>query len=97
MSAKLGPYVQMVKLAREMALRYEKDRNLTLGPLLSHYLDEVDINIASDTFDHRGFMECIRDDLRPELHTAPDCRRTAFLKAAADGLDVRVERHVAEG
>lgn len=97
MSAKLGPYVQMVKLAREMALRYEKDRNLALQPLLSHYLDEVEVNIASDAFDHRGFMENIRDDLRPEAQAANDCRRTAFLQAAADALDARVERHALEG
>ena len=93
MNSKLGPHVQMVKLAREMALRYDKDRNLALDPLLSHYLDEVDINIASDTFDHRGFMESIRDDIRPAAPAAADCRRTAFLQAAADGLDTRVERH----
>lgn len=97
MSAKLGPYVQMVKLAREMALRYDKDKNLALEPLLAHYLDEVDVNIASDAFDHRGFMETIRDDLRPGDATAADCRRTAFLQAAADGLDARVERHALEG
>ena len=97
MSAKLGPYVQMVKLAREMALRYEKDRNLSLQPLISHYLDEVEVNIASDAFDHRGFMENIRDDLRPRTPAIADCRRTAFLQAATDALDARVERHALEG
>ncbi|MEB2846967.1 hypothetical protein GAO09_16390 [Rhizobiales bacterium RZME27] len=97
MSAKLGPYVQMVKLGREMALRYEKDRNLALQPLISHYLDEVEVNIASDAFDHRGFMENIRDDLRPRTPAIADCRRTAFLQAATDALDARVERHALEG
>lgn len=97
MSAKLGPHVQMVKLAREMALRYEKDRNLALGPFLSHYLDEVDVNIASDTFDHLGFMESIRAELQPKNLADADDRRTAFLRAAAEALDARAERHELEG
>ncbi|MGF9562322.1 hypothetical protein [Neorhizobium sp. JUb45] len=97
MSAKLGPHVQMVKLAREMALRYQKDKNLSLEPFLSHYLDEVDVNIASDTFDHLGFMESIRDEIQPGPQVAADDRRTAFLRAAAEALDARAERHELEG
>lgn len=96
MSAKLGPHVQMVKLAREMALRYEKDKNLELGPLLSHYLDEVEVNIASDTFDHLGFMASIRDKLQPGALVA-DGRRREFLRAAAKALDERAEGHVPQG
>jgi len=94
MSAKLGPHVQMVKLAREMALRYEKDKNLALVPLLSHYLDEVDVNIASDTFDHLGFMAFIRDELHP---STADGRQADFLRAAAEALDERAEKHVMQG
>lgn len=97
MSAKLGPYVQMVKLAREMALRYDKDKNLALTPLLSHYLDEVEINIASDAFDHRGFMTSIRNDIHPEASNSADDRRSEFLRAAAKALDERVEKHELEG
>jgi len=96
MSAKLGPYVQMVKLAREMALRYEKDTNLALRPLLAHYLDEVDVNIASDTFDHLGFVANIRDQIQPGNSAADDDRRTAFLRAAAEALDALAQRHEVE-
>lgn len=97
MSAKFGPHVQMVKLAREMALRYEKDKNLALEPLLAHYLDEVEINIASDTFDHLGFMTKIRDDLQPGTHGSADGRQSAFLQAAAEALDERAARHEPRG
>ena len=96
MSAKLGPHVQMAKLGREMALRYEKDKNLELEPLLVHYLDEDEVNIASDTFDHLGFMASIRDELQPGALVV-DGRRREFLRAAAEALDERAQRNDLRG
>ena len=61
MSAEYGPYVQMCTLAQQMAVQYQKDSNLALAPFLKHFMDEVEVNVAADRFDHLGFMEKIRD------------------------------------
>lgn len=90
MSATFGPYVQMGKIAQQMAAQYQKDANLKLGPLVAHFMDEVDVNVASDAFDHCGFMEKIRDPLKIASDAATDGRRKAFLQAVVAALDDRI-------
>jgi hypothetical protein len=92
MSADFGPYVQMRKLAQQMAIQYQKDTNLDLAPLLAHYMDEVEINVASDRYDHSGFMEKIRGPLNTDAEMTLDPRRKEFLHAVADALQERI-RH----
>lgn len=70
-----GPYVQMGTLAEQMATRYQMDANLELESHLSHYMDEVEVNIAADRFDHVGFMNKIRGRLTMTLATAAEPRR----------------------
>lgn len=76
-----GPYVQMGTLAEQMATRYRMDPNLALEPHLLHYMEEVEVNIAADSFDHVGFMDKIRsrtgndtgEDRRPSMQRIPAC------------------------
>ncbi|TCQ25775.1 hypothetical protein [Rhizobium sp. PP-CC-3G-465] len=86
MSAALGPYVQMVKLAQQMALMYQADRNLDLGLLVSHYVEEVEVNVRSDTFDHLGFIDRIRGELSSEAAQAGDGRRGEYLRMVVEAL-----------
>lgn len=86
MSTALGPYVQMVQLARQMALMYQADTNLDLVSLVSHFSEEVDVNVRSDAFDHQGFVDRIRDALSSEAAVAGDGRRGDFLRAVVETL-----------
>lgn len=92
MTAEFGPYVQMRALAEHMAARYQMDPNLALEPHLSHYMDEVEVNIAADTFDHLGFMNKIRGSLKLTAEVTSDPRRKEFLQAVVDALQERVQR-----
>jgi hypothetical protein len=94
MTAEFGPYVQMRKLAQQMAIQYQKDTNLVLAPLAAHFMDEVEVNVASDRFDHAGFMEKIRGPLTLDAEVTLDPRRKEFLKAIADALQVRIQREL---
>ncbi|MCZ7463354.1 MULTISPECIES: hypothetical protein [Rhizobium/Agrobacterium group] len=88
-----GPYVQMGTLAEQMATRFQMDANLELGSHLSHYMDEVEVNIAADRFDHVGFMNKIRGRLTMTLATAAEPRRREFLHAVVVALQERIDRH----
>jgi hypothetical protein len=92
MSAQFGPYVQMGKIAQQMAVQYQKDTKLALDPLVAHFMDEVEVNVTSDKFDHLGFMEKIRGSLASaaEIATAP--RRLEFLQAVVHALDERIQQ-----
>lgn len=92
MSTEFGPYIQMRKLAQQMAIQYQKDTDLALTPLLAHFMDEVEVNVASDRFDHSGFMERIREPLKLDAEVTLADRRKEFLKAVADALDERIQR-----
>ncbi|SFB33209.1 hypothetical protein SAMN03159496_02994 [Rhizobium sp. NFR07] len=92
MSATFGPYVQMRKLAQQMAIQYQKDTNLALAPLLAHFMDEVEVNVASDQYDHSGFMERIRGPLNLDAEMTLDHRRKEFLHAVADALQERIQQ-----
>lgn len=88
MTASLGPYVQMIKLAQTMASVCQADRNLDLTLLVSHYLEEVEVNIRSDAFDHLGFVGRIRDALVGEAAISGDGRRGDYLRAVVEALHV---------
>lgn len=92
MSTEFGPYIQMRKLAQQMAIQYQKAPDIDLAPLLAHFMDEVEVNVASDRFDHSGFMERIRAPLTLDADVTLDHRRTEFLKAVADALEERIQR-----
>ncbi|AYD00854.1 hypothetical protein [Neorhizobium sp. NCHU2750] len=92
MSATFGPYVQMRKLAQQMAIQYQKDANLSLTPLLAHFMDEVEVNVASDRYDHSGFMERIREPLTLDAEMTLDGRRKEFLLAVAEALNHRIQQ-----
>ncbi len=96
MSERLGPFMQMGILAERMASVYQMDRNLELGPHLSHYMDEVDVNIAADRFDHIGFMTRIRDRVEAGLTRAGEPRQRDFLQAVSEALVRRIEHHAAD-
>jgi len=91
MTAEFGPYIQMRKLAQQMAIQYQKDTGLALQPLLAHFMDEVEVNVASDRFDHSGFMERIRAPLELDAEVTLDDRRKEFLKGVADALQKRIQ------
>ncbi|MCZ7908562.1 hypothetical protein O9X94_04515 [Agrobacterium leguminum] len=88
-----GPYVQMGTLAEQMATRYQMDANLELGPHLSHYMEEVEVNIKADSFNHVGFMNRIRDRLTISLAATADPRRREFLHAVVISLQERIDSH----
>lgn len=92
MSVGCGPYVQMGKLAQQMASRYEADKKLALQPLLAHYMDEVEVNVASDKFDHSGFMDNIRGPLQITADGTTEPRRKEFLMAVVDALNLRMQQ-----
>ena len=94
MTAEFGPYIQMRKLAQQMAIQYQKDKNLVLTPLVAHFMDEVEVNVASDRFDHSGFMEKIREPLKIDAEVTLDDRRKEVLKAVADALHARIQREL---
>ena len=94
MTAEFGPYIQMRKLAQQMAIQYQKDNDIDLAPLLAHFMDEVEVNVASDRFDHTGFMEKIRALLTLDAEVTLDQRRKEFLKAVADALQERLQSEV---
>jgi hypothetical protein len=92
MSATFGPYVQMRKLAQQMAIQYQKDTNLPLEPLLAHFMEEVEVNVASDQYDHSGFMEKIREPLNLDAEMTLDHRRKEFLHAVVGALQERIQQ-----
>lgn len=92
MSAEFGPYIQMRKLAQQMAIQYQKDGDIALAPLLTHFMDEVEVNVASDRYDHAGFMEKIRAPLQLDAEVTLDGRRKEFLRAVAEALQERIAR-----
>ncbi|WP_117196395.1 hypothetical protein [Rhizobium terrae] len=92
MAAEFGPYIPMRKLAQQMAIQYQKDTGLALAPLLAHFMDEVEVNVASDRFDHSGFMERVREPLKHDAEVTLDHRRKEFLRAVAEALDERIRR-----
>ncbi|SFB59538.1 hypothetical protein SAMN03159496_05548 [Rhizobium sp. NFR07] len=85
-----GPYLEVAKLGEQIAQKYQMDAGLALGPLVLHYLDEVDTNLASDKFDHAEFLERITVFLEAASFEAADDRRTEFLEAVIDGLASRI-------
>lgn len=93
MTHRFGPHVQMSVLAEQMAAMYQMDANLELAPHLSHYMEEVEVNIAADTFDHVGFMTKIRERLETTLIAATQPRRRDFLQAILTSLQTRIDRH----
>lgn len=86
-----GPYAQMATLGEQMSNRYQRDENLELEPYLSHYMDEVEVNIAADSFDHVGFMNKILVRLKMVLAAAEEPRRQEFLHAMIIALQERVD------
>ncbi|TWF54814.1 hypothetical protein [Neorhizobium alkalisoli] len=94
MSVEFGPYIQMRKLAQQMAIQYQKDAKLALAPLLAHFMDEVEVNVASDQYDHAGFMERMRAPLQLDAEVTLDPRRKEFLQAVADALQDRIKREL---
>lgn len=95
MNNRFGPHVQMGILAERMAAMYEMDKNLELGSHLSHYMDEVEVNIAADSFDHTGFMTKIRERVESDVHKATGDRSRDFLRAVSSALLERMERQSA--
>lgn len=93
MRHEFGPYVQMGTLAEQMATHYQMDANLEFEPHLAHYMDEVEVNIKADSFDHVGFMTRIADRLKATLEVVSDPRRREFLSAVVVALQHRVERY----
>lgn len=93
MSRELGPYVQMGRLAEQMATRYQVDTKLDLEPLVAHFMEEVEVNVASDKFDHAGFMENIRRPLQAAANVTSNPRRKEFLQSVVDALTGRLDRH----
>jgi hypothetical protein len=92
MTAEYGPYQQMGKLAQQMAAHFEKDKNLALEPLASHFMEEVEVNLAADAFDHQGFMRRVQGPLRSAADVATNPRRKEFLLALVDALRVRMDQ-----
>ncbi|SCX20675.1 hypothetical protein [Agrobacterium rosae] len=93
MSENYGPYVQMGTLAERMAAHYQTDANLELGPHLSHYMEEVEVNIAAHSFDHVGFMNKIHDRLEKSVMATSSLRHNEFLHAVIAALQDRISRH----
>ena len=91
MSPKFGPHVQMSKLAQQMALGYRSDKSLALAPFLKHFMDEVEVNVASDKFDHTGFMTRILEAVEAAANSSTDTRVTEFLVAVASALGKRIQ------
>lgn len=92
MSVEFGPHRQMGTLAERMAHRYQLDKKLELEPHLAHYMDEVEVNIASDAFNHVGFMEKITGQLQTTLTATADPRAREFVEAVVGALEKRIER-----
>lgn len=93
MSETYGPHAQMGTLAERMAAHYQRDSNLELGPHLSHYMEEVEVNIAAHSFDHVGFMNKIHDRLEKTLVETSHTRRNEFLHAVVGALRGRIDRY----
>jgi hypothetical protein len=81
----------MGKLAQQLAIHFQKDPNLVLEPLLNHFMEEVDVNLAADTFDHAGFIRRIKSPLKLAADVADKPRRKEFLLALVDALHSRME------
>ncbi|WP_209788357.1 hypothetical protein [Agrobacterium tumefaciens] len=88
-----GPYVQVSTLGEQMAACYQADANLVLEPHLAHYMDEVEVNIAADSFNHVGFLNRIRSRLQVTLTATTNPRRREFLQAVVASLQERIDRH----
>ncbi|TDK39828.1 hypothetical protein E2F50_06365 [Rhizobium deserti] len=91
MSSECGPYLQMGKLAQQLANHFQKDPNLALEPLLAHFMEEVEVNLAADTFDHAGFIQRIQNPLKIAANATGKPRRKQFLLAMVDALNGRME------
>lgn len=92
MNDEYGPHRQMGTLGEQMAKSYQTDANLELEPHLSHYMEEVEVNIAADRFNHVGFMEKILGRLQTTLAGNVSPRAKEFLEAAVSALQKRIER-----
>ncbi len=90
MSEQFGPYMQVGKLAEQMAAAYRADAGLQLAPLVSHFMEEVDVKISSDTFDHAGFLERIKLPLEAASFSAVNDRQIEFLEAVIAALADRL-------
>jgi hypothetical protein len=55
-------------------------------------MDEVEVNVAADSFNHSGFMNNIRGPLKVTADATTDERRKAFLQAVVDALQERMQR-----
>jgi len=88
-----GPYVQMSTLGEQMAACYQTDANLALETHLAHYMDEVEVNIAADSFNHVGFLNRISSRLQVTLAATTNQRRREFLQAVVASLQERIDRH----
>ncbi|MCW8058884.1 MULTISPECIES: hypothetical protein [Agrobacterium] len=88
-----GPYAQVSTLGEQMAACYQTDANLVLEPHLAHYMDEVEVNIAADSFNHVGFLNRIRSRLQITLTATTNPRRREFLQAVVAALQERIDRH----
>lgn len=92
MSGEYGPYVQMGKLAQQLAILFQKDMNLAMGPLLAHFMEEVEVNVAADAFDHEGFLRRIQSPLKIAADVADNPRRKEFLLALVESLASRMNK-----
>ncbi|WP_113225630.1 hypothetical protein [Agrobacterium cavarae] len=86
-----GPYAQMATLGEQMANRYQMDENLELEPHLAHYMEEVEVNIAADSFNHVGFMNKILVRLKSVAAADDEPRRQEFLQAVTVALQERID------
>ncbi|KQR32057.1 hypothetical protein ASF91_10705 [Rhizobium sp. Leaf155] len=86
-----GPYAQMATLGEQMANRYQMDENLELEPHLAHYMEEVEVNIAADSFNHVGFMNKILVRLKSAPAADDEPRRQEFLQAVTVALQERID------
>ncbi len=85
-----GPYIQVSKLAKQLAVKYEADTGLKLQPLVAHFMEEVEVNAASATFDITDYLERIKLDLESASFVAVDDRQIEFLEAVIGALEGRL-------
>jgi hypothetical protein len=91
MNSEYGPYIQIGRLAEQMANQYHKDEGLELNPLVAHFMDEVEVNVAADSFDHTGFLIKVRAPLRTAASASQKPRRKEFLTAVVEALTTRAQ------
>lgn len=89
MNSDYGPYIQMGKLAEKMATQYQKDHALEMKPLVAHFIDEVEINLFADDFNHEGFIDRICGPLRVVAAACQAPRKKEFLTAIVEAVAER--------